>query len=561
MRTDLPILFILAAVLLLALGAPPVLAASPYGEDPSIVWQKLLGGIGNDAGYSIQPTADGGYVLLGYSYSSASGDVTGASHGGEDLWAVKLDGAGAIQWQKLLGGSGYDYGNSIRQTADGGYILLGTSTSSASGDVTGTNHGSNDLWAVKLSDTGLIQWQRLFGGSSYEVGSSIQQTPDGGYVILGHSSSSVSGDMTGTNHGAWDYWVVKLDGAGGIQWQKLLGGSGSEFSKSIRQTADSGYVLFGKSSSGGTGDVVGPNHGNEDYWTVKLDGGGGIQWQKLLGGSGNEEGSSIEQTSDGGYVLTGYSTSSASGDVTGTSHGTYDIWLVNLDGTGAVRWQRLLGGSATEDGLSVRETPDGGYIIVGSSQSSASGDVTGTNHGGVDVWAVKMKTTPGLRLNAGWNFVSVPAVLASGSDTAAIFAGVTTAGHSIFLYNASTKTWTAMTASTKLKVLDGVWIYSASATTVPLLFDTNPQAVPPVKDLAAGWNAIGYSSTDPAYAHDALSPVASKWSTLKGFDALMQRYETSIINGGSGDYSDYRQMLAGKGYWLYMREAGQLAGV
>ena len=167
---------------------------------------------------------------------------------------------------------------------------------------------------------------------------------------------------------------------------------------------------------------------------------------------------------------------------------------------------------------------------------------------------------PTVRLGPGWNFVSVPAGLASGADMAGIFAGVDTDGHSI-LDNATSKTWTAMSPSTKVKALDGIWIYAKTATTVPLSFDPNPQAVPPVKDLAAGWNAIGYSSVRSATAHDALSSVASKWSTLLGFNEGSQRYETSIFNGGTGDYSDYREMLAGKGYWLYMRESGQISAV
>lgn len=286
-----------------------------------------------------------------------------------------------------------------------------------------------------------------------------------------------------------------------------------------------------------------------------------IVWQKLLGGSNSEYGQSVQQTADGGYVLLGYSTSSGSGDVTGTTHGGYDLWVVKVDGSGTLQWQRLLCGSSTDLGYSVQQTADGGYILLGHTDSSASGDVTSTNHGQYDLWVVKLRAVPTVRLSPGWNFISVPAVLPSGSDTAAIFAGVNTDGHSIFLYNAAAKTWTPMTASTKVQVLDGIWIYAKTATTVPLAFDTNPQAVPPVKDLAAGWNAVGYSSVDPASARDALSPVAAKWSTLKGFDALLQRYKTSIINGGTGDYSDYRGMLAGKGYWLYMREPGQLAGM
>ncbi|MEN6342140.1 MAG: hypothetical protein ABFC89_06220, partial [Methanospirillum sp.] len=177
-------------MLLLAIGAAPVTAASPYGADPTIAWQKLLGGGGSDRGQSVQPTADGGYILLAQTDSSASGDVAGTNHGESDIWVVKLDGTGAIQWQKLLGGNSFDRGHSIQQTADGGYILLGDTLSSASGDVAGTNHGTSDIWVVKLDGTGVIQWQKLLGGSEGDYGNSLRQTSDGGYILFGYSQSS-----------------------------------------------------------------------------------------------------------------------------------------------------------------------------------------------------------------------------------------------------------------------------------------------------------------------------------------------------------------------------------
>ncbi|MEN6342770.1 MAG: hypothetical protein ABFC89_09450, partial [Methanospirillum sp.] len=416
-------------------------------------------------------------------------------------------------------------------------------------------------WVVKLDGTGAIQWQKLLGGSSPDEGYAIQQTSDGGYILFGYSQSSTSGDVTGTNHGSDDYWVVKLSGTGATQWQQLLGGSGRDSGQSVQQTLDGGYILFGYSQSSASGDITGSNHGGIDYWVVKLDGTGAIQWQTLLGGSSSDEGTAIRQTPDGGYILVGYSESSASGNVLGTNHGGYDCWVVKLDDTGAIQWQELAGGSGYDLGSSVQLTADGGYILVGYSQSSASGDITGTNHGFFDAWIVKLKAAPGIRLGPGWNFVSVPAVLAAGSDTASIFAGVNTGGHSIFLYNATAKAWAPMTATTKVKPLDGIWIYSSTAITIPLSFDSNPLVGPPEKALAAGWNAIGYSSASSMSARDALLSVVSKWSTLIGFDPAAQQYEAAIINGGSGPNADSRPMEPGRGYWLSMREAGQLTAV
>lgn len=160
----------------------------------------------------MEQASDGGHILLGYSDSSASGDVTGMNHGATDYWVVKLDGAGAVQWQALMGGGGDDDASSVCETGDGGYILLGYSVSSASGDVTGTNHGATDYWAVILDASGAVEWQALVGGTDEDTGISVDQTADGGYVLLGGSMSSESEDVTGINRGIFDYWVVKLEG-------------------------------------------------------------------------------------------------------------------------------------------------------------------------------------------------------------------------------------------------------------------------------------------------------------------------------------------------------------
>ena len=351
---------------------------------------KLLGGSILDHASSIQQTADGGYIVAGYSGSSASGDVTGTNHGGYDYWIIKLDSLGNISWDKLLGGNNFDQAESIQQTADGGYIVAGCSGSSASGDVTGTNHGSNDYWIIKLDSLGNISWDKLLGGSYDDQAYSIQQTADGGYIVAGYSDSSASGDVTGTNHGGFDYWIIKLDSLGNTSWDKLLGGSGLDLASSIQQTADGGYIVAGYSSSFTSGDVTGTNHGGFDYWIIKLDSLGNISWDKLLGGSGNDLAYSIQQTADGGYIVAGYSESSASGDVTDTNHGLKDYWIIKLDSLGEITWDKLLGGSSYDQASSIQQTADGGYIVAGYSGSSASGDVTGTNHGSDDYWIIKL---------------------------------------------------------------------------------------------------------------------------------------------------------------------------
>ena len=360
-----------------------------------ITWNKLLGGDGDDTPISIQQTTDGGYIVAGYSYSSANGDVTGTNHGSEDYWVVKLDALGNIIWNKLLGGNQTDVATGIQQTTDGGYIVAGYSGSSANGDVTGTNHGSGDYWIVKLDALGNTVWNKLLGGTDEERAYSIQQTSDGGYIVAGYSNSSASGNVTGTNHGpslTGDYWIVKLGAVGNIIWNKLLGGNGTEAPNSIQQTIDGAYIVAGASNSSANGDVTGVNHGGNDYWIVKLDASGTILWNKLLGGNNNDLAKSIQQTTDNGYIVAGYSGSSANGDVTGTNHGgLYDYWIVKLDAAGNISWNKLFGGNLNDVANSIQQqNNNGNYIIAGYSNSSANGDVTGQNHGQYDYWIVKI---------------------------------------------------------------------------------------------------------------------------------------------------------------------------
>ena len=292
-----------------------------------------------------------------------------------------------IEWQKTLGGSGEDYASSIQPTPDGGYVVAGN-TGSNNGDVTGS-HGDMDFWVVKLDRGGNRVWQKTLGGNWGDKANSIQPTLDGGYVVAGYAHSN-GGDIT-ESHGIDDFWVVKLDAGGNIVWQKTLGGTSDEKAYSIELTSDGGYVVAGYTNSH-DGDVTG-NHGDDDFWVVKLDVDGNIVWQKTLGGSGQDEAYSIQPTPDGGYVVAGYAMSN-DGDVTG-NHGEIDLWVVKLDAGGNMVWQKTLGGSSQDNAYSIQATLDGGYVTAGWTASN-DGDVTG-NHGDMDLWVVK--------LDAGGNMV------------------------------------------------------------------------------------------------------------------------------------------------------------
>ncbi|MBK9730536.1 MAG: T9SS type A sorting domain-containing protein [Chitinophagaceae bacterium] len=287
----------------------------------------------------------------------------------------------SIEWQKCLGGSWYEIAKSVQQTSDGGFIVAGY-TESTDGDISG-NHGGSDYWVVKLDSYGVMEWQKCLGGSYYEFAHSVQQTTDKGFIVAGYSSSN-DGDVSG-NHGDYDYWIVKLDSTGTMEWQKCLGGSKYDAAHSIQQTSDGGFIVAGETGST-IGDVSG-NHGSGDYWVVKLDGSGNIEWQKCLGGSDYDVAQSVQQTSDGGFIVAGY-TSSNDGNVSGNNSaysdyydGYYsDYWIVKLDSAGNIEWQKCLGGSYDEYAFSIQQTMEGGYIVAGSTGSN-DGEVSGNNSG------------------------------------------------------------------------------------------------------------------------------------------------------------------------------------
>ncbi|MGM0480239.1 MAG: hypothetical protein ACQERC_13540 [Bacteroidota bacterium] len=327
-----------------------IIASFGFGQEPVIEWEKSLGGSLLDQVLSIQQTTDGGYIIAGDSDSN-NGDVTG-NNGDWDFWVVKLDTAGDLSWQNSLGGSGLDYLNAIRQTLDGGYIIAGYSESN-DGDVTG-NNGNGDCWVVKLDATGNMIWEKSLGGSQKEIANSIQQTTDGNYIVAGWSESN-DGDVT-ENSGGSDYWIVKLDASGNIIWEKSLGGSGNDWANSIELTSDNGFIVAGQSDSN-DGDVTG-NNGSKDYWVVKLDSVGGLTWQKSLGGSGTDRAFSIQQTTNDGYIIAGWS-SSNDGDLT-ANNGNNDAWIVQLDSVGTINWQKSFGGSENEGLWSIQQAENQG---------------------------------------------------------------------------------------------------------------------------------------------------------------------------------------------------------
>lgn len=340
----------------------------------------------------IRQTNDGGYILVNSTLSSANGDITPTNHGGYDIWVVKFDSEWNIQWQKLLGGNGDEYAFQIHQTTDGGFLIGANSNSSQSGDVSQTSHGDFDFWILKLTSNGNIAWNKLIGGSEMEFLSDLNLTNDGGCIATGFSRSSQSGDITDTNKWDKDYFVVKLTASGQLSWNKLIGSDKTEGPSSIYQTPDGGYIVGGHTDGSDNGEVTNTNHGYYDMWLVKLSPTGTVQWDKLYGGL-NYEGMFGLQVASDGYILAGLSQSSSTGDVAGNNKGGYDSWVLKVDNVGNIVWKKSIGGSDDEFVENIYQNPDGSIMLVGYSKSSASGEIISTNHGDYDYWITKFSST------------------------------------------------------------------------------------------------------------------------------------------------------------------------
>ncbi len=360
----------------------------PVFAQPAIQWQRCLGGAHSDFGYAIEPTTDGSYIVAAQTYS-ANADVTFYRDSG-DAWIIKLDKDGSTLWQKTYGGTGHDVAADIKPANDGGFIFTGTTTS-VNNDIHHKN-GAADLWIVKLDSLGTIMWSKTYGGSGVENGYKIIPVIGGGYLIAG-DTYSVDGDVTG-NHGSYgsvDVWLVKINDTGKLLWQKTYGGSADEFMYGLRQSADTGFIMAGYTSS--TDGQITNSHGGGDLWVIKLNDTGKISWQKSFGGTLSENASDIRQTLDGGYIIS-CSSFSNNGQVTGhhdSMSTNSDYWIVRLDDTGRVMWETSYGGSRNDYPSSIYQTDDSGYLVSGYTFSSDF-DVSHLHStiGDGDAWIMKL---------------------------------------------------------------------------------------------------------------------------------------------------------------------------
>ena len=288
-------------------------------------WNRTYGGIGFDDTYSVIQTSDGGFAMAGFTNSSGAGSYDG--------WIVKVNSVGVTQWNRTYGGPNADDLYSVVQTSDGGYAMVGYTTS--------FGFGGADFWLVKVDSAGNTQWNRTYGGTDADDASSLIKTSDGGYAVVGWTRSFGAG---GT-----DCWLIKVDSSGVLQWEMTYGGAGNDGARSVVQTNDGGYALAGYTASSGAGA--------SDYWLIKTDSSGTIQWTKTFGGTGSEGANSIVKTSDGGFAIAGSTNSFGSGNE--------DFWLVKVDSVGVMEWSQTYGQADDDNAFSVIQTSDGGYVVAG----------------------------------------------------------------------------------------------------------------------------------------------------------------------------------------------------
>lgn len=370
-----------------------------------IEWDKTIGGAQTpgqfpsyefDVMRSVIQTPDGGYFLCGDSSSPISGEKTESCRGDYDYWCLKLSPSGTIEWQKTIGGSFLDSGAQAINTIDGGYLVYGNSVSEISGDKTDVCRGNSDIWLVKLSITGSIEWQKTIGGSDIDSVSSLIQNSDSTYTIAGASSSNISGEKTENSRGFTDIWLLKINPLGEILQQKTIGGSERDGATGIITTNDGGFLISATSNSPVSGEKTDFCRGGDDCWLLKVDASFDIIWQKTYGGSSDEYCRNPYQTNDNGYIIGCSSQSGISGEKLTQVSGYTDAWILKINQIGEIQWQKTIGGYAPGiyDGQDFLSNPaqlsDGSFVMFGGTSSNISGDIVDFPRGETDYWLVKL---------------------------------------------------------------------------------------------------------------------------------------------------------------------------
>ena len=339
----------------------------PSGAAQS-TFMRTYGGTGSDIAYTFQPTADGGYLIAGYTLSFGQGS--------RDVYVIRTDSLGNMLWSKTYGSTNTDYGWALDLTSDGGFIVGAHSES--------FGLGSHDVYLLKCDAAGTLQWTQVYGGSSADGVYSLQETSDSGFIISSHTSSYGAGQH--------EIYLIKTDSNGDTVWTRSYGGAGGDYLRSVQQTADGGYITASETFSFGAGGA--------DVYLVKTDSIGTMEWAKTYGGTAADYGYSVRQTPDGGFITTGYTASDGAG--------SFDVLLLKTDSLGNVEWARTYGSSGFDYGYEVRVLADGGFIVCGySAIRDPAGDVflLRTDSLGVLLWS---RSIGGAGADYGWSVEEMP---------------------------------------------------------------------------------------------------------------------------------------------------------
>ena len=358
-------------------------------EHGGLDWQKSFGGNGLDLLNKVLTTRDGGFLLAGSSTSSKSDYKKEKALGLEDFWVIKLNADGSEQWQKTLGGPGSDMLKTAIEMPMGGYLIGGSSSSPISEHKKGKNYGNKDYWLVRLNTMGEVEWDVSFGGKYVDEVEALCPAPENGIYVLGYSNSGEDGNKTSKGLGEGDYWLLRLDKNGNQLWQKSFGGQGDDHPYSAIQLKDGTMLVGGVSSSEGGTTKQASNKKGTDVWVFKLDRSGSIVWEETYDIGEYDRLSSMEENKDGTILLGGYAKSEKVGLKRDDSKGINDYVAIKIDADGDEKWRQEVGSNGDDVLQRLVETRDGGYVLAGTSNGAVSGE-RNSSQGRHDFWVVKL---------------------------------------------------------------------------------------------------------------------------------------------------------------------------
>ncbi|WP_339695990.1 T9SS type A sorting domain-containing protein [uncultured Marixanthomonas sp.] len=357
-----------------------------------VLWEKSLGGLQAEYLFDAQPTDDFGFILAGSSVSDKSGNKQDKNIGNLDYWIWKMDEHGGLDWQKSFGGDGLDLLNKVLTTRDGGFLLAGSSTSSISDYKKEKALGLEDFWVIKLNADGSEQWQKTLGGSGSDILKTAIEMPMGGYLIAGSSSSPMTVQKKGKSFGNKDYWVIRLNTSGEVEWDISFGGKYVDEVEAICPAPQNGVYVLGYSNSGEDGNKTTEPLGSGDYWLLRLDGKGNLLWQKSFGGEGDDHPYAALQLKDGNIIVGGVSSSQSSTIKQANNKNGTDFWIFKLDDSGTIIWEETYDIGEYDMLSSIEENKDGTILLGGYAKSEKVGLKRNDSKGINDYVAIKIDT-------------------------------------------------------------------------------------------------------------------------------------------------------------------------